>query len=275
VIRLTNERGVSSWDTVNQLDPASGRTLNAITASQADFIVAEQDFRSSLRQAMFESLFDVTTKLAAMDPQIAMNMLDLVIDMADLPNKDELVARIRSLNGMRDPSKKLTPEEEQQQQAQQAEAAHNKQMNAAAQQLSLDEQAAKVEKLKADAAAVLADIEARRAEIDIQRKELMLSAGQAGGAAEADVGQDAQHAALGADMALKASQQKLTAQTDMAEAELTARTALQIAEGKNDTAIEIAKMNAAAQKAVVAAAPKPAQPAQPAQSSKPKAKGAK
>ena len=278
VIRLTNERGVSSWDTVNQLDPASGRTLNAITASQADFIVAEQDFRSSLRQAMFESLFDVTTKLAAMDPQIAMNMLDLVIDMADLPNKDELVARIRSLNGMRDPSKKLTPEEEQQQQAQQAEAAHNQQMNAAAQQLSLDEQAAKVEKLKADAAAVLADIEARRAEIDIKRKELMLSASQAGGAGgaeEAGEGQDAQHAALGADMALKASQQKLSAQTDMAKAELAARTALEIAEGKNHTAIEIAKMNAAAQKAVAAAAPKPAQSAQPTQPGKPKAKGAK
>ena len=275
VIRLTNERGVSSWDTVNQIDPASGRTLNAITASQADFIVAEQDFRSSLRQAMFESLFDVTTKLAAMDPQIAMNMLDLVIDMADLPNKDELVARIRSLNGMRDPSKKLTPEEEQQQQAQQAEAAHNQQMNAAAQQLSLDEQAAKVEKLKADAAAVLADIEARRAEIDIKRKELMLSAGQAGqagGSEEAGEGQDAQHAALGADMALKASQQKLSAQTDMAKAELAARTALEIAEGKNHTAIEIARMNAAAQKAVAAAAPKPAQPTQP---GKPKAKGAK
>ena len=99
----------------------------------------------------------------------------------------------------------------------------------------------------------------------------MLSAGQAGGAEEAAEGQDAQHAALGADMALKASQQKLTAQTDMAKAELAARTALEIAEGKNHTAIEIAKMNAAAQKAV-AAAPKPAQPTQP---SKPKAKGAK
>ena len=58
----------------------------------------------------------------------------------------------------------------------------------------------------------------------------------------------------------------------MAKAELAARTALEIAEGKNDTAIEIARMNAAAQKAVAAAAPKPAQPAQ---SGKPKAKGAK
>ena len=119
---------------------------------------------------------------------------------------------------------------------------------------------------------MLADIEARRAEIDIKRKELMLSAGQAGGAEEAGEGQDAQHAALGADMALKASQQKLTAQTDMAKAELAARTALEIAEGKNHTAIEIARMNAAAQKAVAAAAPKPAQPTQP---GKPKAKGAK
>ncbi len=177
VIRLTNERGVSSWDTVNQIDPATGEMLNAITASQADFIVSEQDFRSSLRQAMFESLFDVTTKLAAMDPQIAMNMLDLVIDMADLPNKDELVARIRTLNGQRDPGKKLSPEEEQQAQVQQQEQARVKQLQDQSQQLALEEQAAKVEEIKANAAQVLASIQTARDELELRRQEVAANAG--------------------------------------------------------------------------------------------------
>jgi hypothetical protein len=258
VIRLTNERGVSSWDTVNQVNPATGEMLNPITASQADFIVSEQDFRSSLRQAMFESLFDVTTKLAAMDPQIAMNMLDLVIDMADLPNKDELVARIRSLNGQRDPGKKLSPEEEQQAQLQQQEQARVKQMSDENQQLLLDEQAAKVEKLKADAAAVMAGIDTARQDIELRRQELA-NGSNAGAAPQDDT---VQHVQAGADSALKSHEIDVRAGTDMEKAKLAAGTALTIADGRDKTAIEVARINAGAHKetaiAVAKAAPKPA-----------------
>jgi hypothetical protein len=263
VIRLTNERGVSSWDTVNQVNPATGEMMNPITASQADFIVSEQDFRSSLRQAMFESLFDVTTKLAAMDPQIAMNMLDLVIDMADLPNKDELVARIRSLNGQRDPGKKLSPEEEQQAQAQAQEQQKNQQMAAEAQQLALDEQAAKVEKLKADAAAVMAGIRTAQQDLELRRQELANGAGA--GAAPQD--NSIQHVQAGADLALKSHEIEARAATDMEKAKLAAGTALTIADGRDKTAIEVAHINAGAHKetaiAVAKAAPKTA-PAKPA-----------
>lgn len=110
VVRITGERGVKFRE-INTPDE-NGNILNDITAFQADFIVSEQDYRSSLRQAMFESLFDIVGRLAQMNPQVALNLLDLVIEMADLPNKDELVARIRKINGQDDPDKEETPEEQ-------------------------------------------------------------------------------------------------------------------------------------------------------------------
>lgn len=142
VVRVLGERGAAKWHEINRIDPLTGEVLNDITASHADFIVAEQDFKSSLRLAMFESLFDVVSKLAQMNPQVALNLLDLVVDMADLPGRDELVARIRKINGQRDPDAEPTPEEVQadrQRQAQQDEK----------QRLELDTLRAELENLKA------------------------------------------------------------------------------------------------------------------------------
>jgi hypothetical protein len=131
-IRITGERGTVKFEEINKIDEETGAVLNDITEFQADFVVSEQDYRSSLRQAMFESLFDIVGRLAQMNPQIALNMLDLVIEMADLPNKDELVARIRKINGQSDPSKEEEPEEmaarQQQEQAQQQEMQLQQQM---------------------------------------------------------------------------------------------------------------------------------------------------
>lgn len=110
VVRIVGERGGVRFKELNKIDD-SGNVLNDITKFQADFVVSEQDYRSSLRQAMFESLFDIVSRLAQMNPQVALNLLDLVVEMADLPNKDELVTRIRKLNGQADPDKEETPEE--------------------------------------------------------------------------------------------------------------------------------------------------------------------
>lgn len=256
VVRLTNERGVSTWDTINQSDPATGKMMNSITASQADFIVSEQDYRSSLRQAMFESLFDVTTKLAAMDPSIAMNMLDLVIDMADLPNKDELVARIRSLNGQRDPNEKLSPEEEQALQAQQQEQAKVKALQDQSQQLLLEEQAAKVEEIKATVAQILASIKNDSRALDLKQQEA--DTPQTGGAPTDDT---AAHIQAGADTALAAHEIEAKQGTEMAKAELASKTAIEVGAGHDATAIKVATINAGAHKdtaiAVAKAAPKP------------------
>lgn len=109
-IRILGERNGVKFKDINKPD-GNGNILNDITAYEADFIITEQDYRSSLRQAMFESLFDIVGRLAQMNPQVALNLLDLVVEMADLPNKDELVARIRKINGQSDPEQEETPEQ--------------------------------------------------------------------------------------------------------------------------------------------------------------------
>lgn len=120
-IRIIGERGGVKYIDINQ-QGENGEILNDITAFQADFIVSEQDYRSSLRQAMFESLFDIVGRLAQMNPQVALNLLDLVVEMADLPNKDELVTRIRKLNGQADPDQEENEEEQIIKQSQEAKA---------------------------------------------------------------------------------------------------------------------------------------------------------
>jgi len=146
VVRIIGENKPIEWLKVNQYDEAEGRYVNDITRSKADFIVAEQDFRASMRQAMFESMMDLVGKLP---PEVGLAMLDMVIDFADVPNKDEMVARIRKLNGQADPSRKPTPEEQQAMAVQQQKAAE-------LEQLSIDKLRADVSKAQNEAQALLA-----------------------------------------------------------------------------------------------------------------------
>lgn len=112
-VRITGERGGTKFEDLNQPD-GNGGYVNDITARQADFIVSEQSYRSSIRQAMFESLFDIIGRLSQMNPQVGLNLLDLAIEMVDeLPNRDEMVARIRKLNGQRDADEEISPEDQQ------------------------------------------------------------------------------------------------------------------------------------------------------------------
>jgi hypothetical protein len=123
VLRIVGDRQPVEWLPVNQLDPNTGEMLNDITARQADFQVSEQDYRSNLQQAAAEVLGDVLAKLGQFDPNMMRNLLDLWLDLLDIPNKAEFVARVRSMNGQRDPTKAMTPEEQQaEQQRRQAEA---------------------------------------------------------------------------------------------------------------------------------------------------------
>lgn len=156
VIRLLGGRGQARYVELNTPDE-SGRIVNDITAMEADFVISEQDYKSTLKQAMFESLFDIMGRMAQMGGpglQAAMNMLDLVVDMADLPNKEELVERIRKINGQRDPDAEQSPEEQQ------------------AEQAAQQEQAAQAEMAKRGAEANLKMLEAKVAQLEKQTEKI-------------------------------------------------------------------------------------------------------
>lgn len=124
VIRLTGSRGKvdyvhinePEWDTLQQ----KWVFRNDMTRFHADFVIDQADFRATVRQAMFDTLMDMLSKL---DSQIALQLLDIVVDMNDdLPEREELVSRIRKVNGQTDPNQEETPEQaaEKAEQAQKA-----------------------------------------------------------------------------------------------------------------------------------------------------------
>ena len=138
--RITNARGRPEYVAIND-----GLPDNDITRTKADFIVDEADWRATMRQAAVAELMDVAKTLP---PAGVIAMLDLMVENMDLPNRDELVKRIRAINGQRDPdAAEPTPEEQQQMQA----AAAQQQMQAELAMAQLREQQAKAAKTEADA----------------------------------------------------------------------------------------------------------------------------
>lgn len=115
--RITNQRGTPEYVTIND-----GLPENDIVRSKADFIISEDDWRATTRQAQVAELMDLLGKMVPMAPQLATLCLDLLVESMDIPNRDELVKRIRQATGMRDPdAEEPTPEEIAQAQAQQAQ----------------------------------------------------------------------------------------------------------------------------------------------------------
>ena len=113
--RITNDRGAPDFKTVN-----SGHPDDAITETKADFIISEDDWHATARQAQAEMLIGLMTKLASTAPQVVMQTLDLVVESMDIPKRDEFVKRIRQLNGQKDPDSdpnKPDPEMEAKKQA--------------------------------------------------------------------------------------------------------------------------------------------------------------
>ena len=154
VIRLSGANDRLEWVRINQpeLQPdGSIRIINDITASQSDFVVSEADYAGSLRQVMFDSLQQLVQKLP---PEVGLRLFTLAMQFSDLPNHNEIADAIRKMTGETDPNKEPTPEEQQQMQEQQAMQAEALQMQREQSALMLEEQRAKVEKLKAETQAI-------------------------------------------------------------------------------------------------------------------------
>lgn len=294
VVRLVDANGAIEWLKVNEpvVEPdGTVRFHNDITASMADFVVAEQDYSGTLRQVMFDAM---TSLAQRQPPEIALRFLRMAFQYSDLPNKDEIVAELRRVLGEPDPSKKLTPEEEQQlqqQQQQQAEAMELQRQQAIA---AVEEQQAKAQKVRAEAEKMLAEIEQMRLGVDVdgtaaqvgQERERMLAQvrEQAAGEIEslagklqkvtadlqralADKDADVEVARIQAESQREAAQIQAASDTKMAA--LTRRLedlARELADARK-TADEAARAAEKVEKAAAAlprAAAEPAEPAEPA-----------
>lgn len=111
--RITNSRGGPEFVVINDGEPD-----NDVVRSKADFIIGESDWRASMRQAAADQLLEAAKYLP--QPVVAA-ILDLLVEHMDLPNREEIVKRIRAINGQRDPdadpNAPPSPEEAQRMQA--------------------------------------------------------------------------------------------------------------------------------------------------------------
>lgn len=140
---------------INQFDPQTGEVIGDITASQADFVVSEQDYSATVRESMFEAMTEI---VKTMPPDVSLQILDLVFDLSDLPGKEKFVDRLRALTGQRGPESEPTPEELA---ADQAKADAQAQQAAAQNQIlqvQLEAEKAKVLKLEQEAQLIAAKI---------------------------------------------------------------------------------------------------------------------
>ena len=199
-VRIVGDNKPIEWIKVNQFDPATGQILNDITATQADFIVDTQDYRASLAQAAMDQMFELLGKIATFAPQVVLSVLDLLVESADIKNKDEWVTRIRKLNGQRDPTKPPTPEEEASEKA-------NQQKMAEREALDLRMLKAKVEETENKAKVFKADEVFRRVETMFQALQAAGMLAATPGAAPAA---DAITASAGMDDAQAGGMQDLT-----------------------------------------------------------------
>lgn len=96
--RITNARGVPQHVRIND-----GLPENDIVRSKADFIISETNWAASARQQQAEALLNIIVQMAPAAPQLALVMLDLVIDAMDIANREEIVKRVRGITGAPDP----------------------------------------------------------------------------------------------------------------------------------------------------------------------------
>lgn len=98
MFRITNERGNPEYVEIN-----NGMPENAISLFKADFVMGEEDWKATTRQAEAAMLMELMGQLAATAPQLVIKIIDLVIEATDLPKREEMVKRIRQETGVQDP----------------------------------------------------------------------------------------------------------------------------------------------------------------------------
>jgi hypothetical protein len=157
--RITSVRGTPAYMQIN-----TGLPKDDITRTKCDFIISEADFHATLRQAAAEQLLQAMQALAPAAPQVALAMIDLIVENMDIPNRDEIVQRIRQATGLPDPDAEH-PSPEQVQAAQQKQ--KQQQMNDAMGQAELATKMANAKLMGAKAQSAIADVTQRQAQIKL------------------------------------------------------------------------------------------------------------
>lgn len=114
---------------------------NDVTRAHVSIAVDEVPQNATFRQQQYEQMAELVKRLP---PDLQAPLLDMVVEASDLPQREKIAERIRSLTGVGVNPEDMTEEERQQMQVQQ-------QKQQQIEQMEMELQAARVAKEKADA----------------------------------------------------------------------------------------------------------------------------
>ncbi|MBV7408759.1 hypothetical protein [Maritimibacter sp. DP1N21-5] len=100
--RVTNKRGAATFITINEQN-ADGILDDWIARTKADYIISEDDWNATIRASQADEFMELLLKLAPVAPEMVINLLDLMVEMLDTPQREETVKRIRAMTGAKDP----------------------------------------------------------------------------------------------------------------------------------------------------------------------------
>lgn len=164
VLRIVGNKGKMEFVKINEPDPVTGQILNDITASQMDYVIGEQDYRATIRLAQTDVLAEMVSK---QPPEIGIQLMDILVSMFDdIPDKEEILARIRKINGQVDPAAKQTPEEQQAAQEKAAKQAEEEAMKKAAITAAIGKDQSAITKSNAEAQRAEADTALKMAQAE-------------------------------------------------------------------------------------------------------------
>lgn len=146
-----------------------GSAETDITAAQADFVVSEQDYRQTMRQALAEQMVNVAGTISQHtgNPNLSVALLEMAIELQDIPNKDRYTAMLREAAGLPPADETEEQKAAREQKMQQAQQAQQEQQQAAM-QLSAREQAARASEMEARAGEAQARTDKVRADSELQ-----------------------------------------------------------------------------------------------------------
>lgn len=172
--RITNRRGVPDYYEIND-----GLPENDIVRTKADFIISEDTWQATMRQANLATLTEAMLQLAPAMPEILAATIDLIVDMHDLPAGEEIVKRIRNITGMEDPDADPNAPDPERQAREQAKALQQKlqeratQAELAEKEATAEEKFARAQKVRAEATRLVKAISGDN--VTVQRDALQLA----------------------------------------------------------------------------------------------------
>jgi hypothetical protein len=147
---------------LNEVGP-DGLVSNDITRLRAHIALAPIQQTAAYKSQLAERMMMITSQLP---PEVQMAVIDLVLELSDVPNKEEFMERVRGALNVPKDVEDMTEEE---QAAMQAEQQQQQQLQQQQLELSMREMAAKVMKLENEAKNIAAKAEREVTLTDSQR----------------------------------------------------------------------------------------------------------